>query len=321
MPQADFTVRQGDDFTIADTLKDANGDPVDIAGATVTLTWTPIQGATAEINAAVASNNQAGDGADGSKGTVSYTGDPADSAVEGYKLAAWTVTYTDSTVQTFPNDGYILVHVTPEAPTAAGTDYLTLEQLKSAREMTGYSYADAEMAVAITAASRAIDNLCHRRFYQDADATSVRYYTPRHTTRLFIDDLVTLTTLQTDQNSDSTFEATWTENTDFFLEPLNAATDGRPYTMVKTAPFSSYRFYCWPRSVKVTGRFGWSAIPDPIVQATSLLASRLLARSREATFGVITAGGIDSGVAIRIAREDPDVAILISDYIRRTPIL
>jgi hypothetical protein len=54
-------------------------------------------------------------------------------------------------------------------------------------------------------------------------------------------------------------------------------------------------------------------VPAPIVDATTMLANRLLKRKREAPLGVV-ALGIDT--AARVARTDPDVLGLIEPYIR-----
>jgi hypothetical protein len=95
------------------------------------------------------------------------------------------------------------------------------------------------------------------------------------------------------------------------LEPLNAAEDGKPYTML------THLAGGWPatlRSVSVAGLWGWPAVPAPIKQATGILASRLLLRHREAPFGVVFSGA-EVGVATRIARSDPDVMFLIDQYV------
>lgn len=197
---------------------------------------------------------------------------------------------------------------------------MTSTELKATLELTGETFADDDIDLALTAASRGIDNTCNRRFYADSDATQVRYYTPQGSDLLRVDDIVTLTTLKTDPGGDGTFEETWTENTDFVLEPLNASADSEPWTTVCLHPNGSYYFPVgYPRSVQITAKFGWSSTPEEIKQATTVLATRLLRRSREAPFGV--AGfGID-GAAMRIAKSDPDVNWLISDYIRaRIPI-
>jgi hypothetical protein len=131
-----------------------------------------------------------------------------------------------------------------------------------------------------------------------------RYYSPMDGHALEITDLVTMGTMQSDYDGDGTFETTWTENTDYILEPLNAALDGKPYERLRVHPLSANRLPCWPRSVAVTGQFGWPAVPAQVKEVTILMAARLLKRTREAPFGV--AGiGLD-GVPTRIARIDPE---------------
>lgn len=194
------------------------------------------------------------------------------------------------------------------------SDYLTSNELKATLELTGESFADDDIELAITAASRAIDNLTGRRFYADSDANQVRYYSPTDPDVLWVDDLVTLTTLEVDTGEDGTFEETWTANTDFYLEPLNAAADGWPYTFLVVNTRSSVYFPVAHRSVKVTGKFGWSVVPDAVKQAAKISAAKLLKRSREAPFGVVGFGA--DGVAVRIGSNDPDVMTLLSPFIR-----
>lgn len=197
------------------------------------------------------------------------------------------------------------------------TDYLTSAELKATLELTGETFADDDIALAITSASRAIDNICNRRFWLDADSSQVRYYTARHGRLLEIDDLVVLTSLLTDQDGDGTFETTWVENSDFVLEPLNASADGEPSTAIRRRHLGS--FYLprnVERGVQVTGQFGWPSVPSEVTSATGILAARLVARSREAPFGVI-GFGMDSANAVQIARTDPDVMLLINPYIKK----
>jgi hypothetical protein len=193
-------------------------------------------------------------------------------------------------------------------------DYLTIADFKKTLELQGESFADSDLAVAITAASRAIDKCCDRRFWADEDADQVRYYTPTSPGVLQIDDLVTLTDLDTDEQGDQTFSQAWTVNTSVFLEPLNAAADGEPYTRlcVNAARTSLYFPVQYGRSVRVTGKFGWPAVPSEVKQAATIIAGRLLKRARETPMGVVMAGTGFDGAAIRIASQDPDVTMLLS---------
>lgn len=207
------------------------------------------------------------------------------------------------------------------ATVLSGHDYVTSADLKETLGLTGQTYADADIALAIAAASRDIDEACGRRFWLDTDATSVRYYSPDSARRLMIADLAVLTTLKVDQDGDGTFEETWTAGTDFVLEPLNAAADSWPYESVLRRAVSGYSFPCgYEKSVELTGQFGWPSVPDTIRAATGILAGRLFKRSREAPFGIVTVGA-DVGAAMRLSRTDPDVASLIGGFTRRTPFL
>lgn len=188
-------------------------------------------------------------------------------------------------------------------------EYATVPELKQTLSLDGETFADADIARALEAASRGLDGVCQRRFYPDPDANQVRYYTPDIADVLMIDDLIELTAVASDPDGDGTFQHTWVLNSDFVLEPLNAEADGEPWTKVRVHPRGS-RFLpvCAPRSVRVTGRFGWEAVPMVVTQATIVVASKLLMRARQAPFGVAS---FDGGEAFRIARSDPDVAFLI----------
>lgn len=196
------------------------------------------------------------------------------------------------------------------------TDYLTVNELKASLALTGETFPDADLQAAITAASRAIDNACNRRFWPDATSGETRDYTPWHDWRLEIDDLVELTSVQVDRDEDGTFEETWVLVDDFRLEPANASQDGWPWTLLVARASTGG----WPvgatQSVRVTGRFGWSAAPDAISEAAGIVAARLMRRTREAPFGIVSVG-LDGG-GVRIGRLDPDVAMLIDPYRRLT---
>ena len=193
-------------------------------------------------------------------------------------------------------------------------EYVTSAELKATLSLTGQTFADADITSALTAASRAVDEIAHRRFWPDADANQVRYYTPNGCDTVEIDDLVTLTSLLSDYDGDGTFEQTWVENTDFTLEPMNAVADGFPWDTIRLRALSAYRFGHYPRSLKVTGKFGWAAAPAGVKVATAQIATRLLKIMREAPFGV-AAIGMD-GAAIRISRTMPEVELSLAPYVK-----
>lgn len=183
----------------------------------------------------------------------------------------------------------------------------------------------ADATAAVNAATTAIDNLCQRRgtttrdgFAADADANQVRYYSPACWDRLDIDDLVTLTSLQTrddgvDIDTNDGGANTWTQNKDFSLEDLNAAAEGWPFTVIRVNPAGSFTFnVVYPRSVKVTGKFGWPSTPQPIIDACTLVSERVYKMKREGPLGVVAF----QQEVVRVASADRNVMLLLAPYMR-----
>lgn len=194
------------------------------------------------------------------------------------------------------------------------TLYVTADTLKNTLSLQGTTFADPDIDAAIAAASRAVDDLCSRHFYQDDDTAQIRYYSPDDLAEQDIDDLVTLASLQTDSDGDGTFDQTWVLDSDFVLDPINAQADPgdlRSYTKLCVHPLGQFVFPVgYPRSVKLVGKFGWPEVPDSIVQATGLIAARLLNQNRSAPFGIV----VFDGGAIRLAGADSTVRMLIGPY-------
>ena len=183
--------------------------------------------------------------------------------------------------------------------------YATLDQLKGhlAIEL-GDTKDDALLERAIEAASRAIDELCGRTFYQ---ATETRYYEADGWDVIEVDDLVSVTTLKTDEDQDRVYETVWGA-TDFELDP----SDGPPYTRIYATPTGSYAFPIWQRrAVQVVGTFGWSNVPIPVVQACLLMAARVWKR-KDTPLG-IQVGKPEFG-NLSIPAKDPDVEKLLMPY-------
>lgn len=174
---------------------------------------------------------------------------------------------------------------------------------------------DPHLQVALDAASEQIDRHCGRSFTLAAVAEA-RYYTATSKDYVTVDAFQTTTGLvvETDDNGDGTFETTWTVGTDFDLYPYNAAAVGAPWSrLVRTG--TSRSFPTRARRVKVTAKYGPSAVPAPVEQACLLQALRLFTR-RHAPFGV--AGSPDVGSEVRLlARLDPDVEELLRPFRRR----
>ncbi len=128
----------------------------------------------------------------------------------------------------------------------------------------------------IEVASRVIDNICMRRFYA---ATETRYYTAECSTELDVDDLLSVTTLKTDENGDRTYEYTWA-TTDYDLMPYNAALKGWPYIGIEISVFPDYYFPLTRKGVQIVGSFGFaSTTPSDIEEACLLIAHRYMKRT------------------------------------------
>ncbi|OQB25098.1 MAG: hypothetical protein BWY10_02526 [Chloroflexi bacterium ADurb.Bin180] len=183
--------------------------------------------------------------------------------------------------------------------------YATMTELK-ARLAISDSTDDVMLDNALAAASRWIDLYCGRRFDY---TTETRYYTAEEGDLLRVDDLVSVSSLTTDEDEDRTYETTWTTN-DYDLMPANAALENRPYTTLEVSPIGSYAFPTGAKGVKLVGVFGWPAVPGPVKEATLLLAAGLFKR-KDAIFGVL--GTVDTGM-VRIAGLDAQVQQMLMPY-------
>lgn len=195
-------------------------------------------------------------------------------------------------------------------------DYITSAQLKAYLRISD-ALDDAQIALAVTAASRAVDNATNRQFGLVA-SPEARYYTARYDCDsrryvLEIDDLMVVTGMAV--VADVNGEGDYTETiTDYDLKPANASAKGKPYTQLWVRTSGVSAAIDLKDGVKVTARWGWTDVPDTVEQATLLQASRFFTR-REAPFGI--AGSPESGSEMRLLeRVDPDVGLVLRSYYR-----
>jgi hypothetical protein len=165
---------------------------------------------------------------------------------------------------------------------------------------------------ALEAASRGIDNYCNTHFWQTTAGTA-RFFDTCDAWEVRIGDAVAVTEVATDPTGDGTFDTVWAAS-DYQLLPRNITSpEPMPYTSIRAVATRSFPYTTGRRVglIRVTGTFGWPEIPAAIVQATRLLANRLIKR-KNSPEGV---AGFDEFGTVRISmRDDPDAVRYITPY-------
>jgi hypothetical protein len=191
-------------------------------------------------------------------------------------------------------------------------DYITVADLKLYLGI-GDAVDDVQLAVWVTAASRAIDKRCNRQFGQLAAPVARTY---RRTP--YYDPTTGLWLLEIDDVQDATgllVNGVPYASSGTVLLPDNAPADGVPWERLgfTTCPIPSSPGL--PSTNVVTARFGWNAFPAQVIGAAKLQGNRWNAR-RRSPLGV--AGSPDQGSELRLlARLDPDVATTLAGLARR----
>jgi len=175
--------------------------------------------------------------------------------------------------------------------------YCTLAELKAWCVSSGNTFPtdtadDAVLETIIEAASRFWDGETCRKFWKNSVAET-RYFVADEE-GVKVDDLVSITTLTTDFG-DGTYPYTWA-TTDYDLWPYNAALDGIPYRKIYPSLYTTQVLPIGIRKgVKISGVFGWPAVPTAIKEATIMLTVSI----KERRFGenstsdtTITSGGV-----------------------------
>lgn len=198
------------------------------------------------------------------------------------------------------------------------TNYITSTQLKNTLEIGTATYADDDITTAIASACRVVDVYKDTRFYPTAETR--RYTADISECSLQIDDLCALTSLKVDMQGTGTYGTTWVQDVDFYLEPINAALEGRPYNQVTLRPQGGDIWPPFDYGVQIGGTFGWTTAPYQVTQAATILAGRYLKRARETPYGILTVG-TDAIAAARLGRIDPDVSLLLDNLDADEPLL
>jgi len=134
--------------------------------------------------------------------------------------------------------------------------YSTLARLKSRLDITGTTN-DTDLQMLVNAASRAVDKHTKRFFYVD---TATRYFDGQ-SSPAFLDDILSVTTLKTDEDGDATYENSYTATTDYWLYPLNKYP--KTYAVINSS--GSYGGFAsgMRHAIEIAGLFGYAESATP----------------------------------------------------------
>ncbi len=181
--------------------------------------------------------------------------------------------------------------------------YSTLDEVKTELDLTTDDYDDMLMGM-VDQAKGFIDTYCNRDF----TATSTTKYFDGSPSPLFIDDLISVTTLKLDQDGDATYESTMA-TTDYILYPLNTT----PKTRIKLSPNSTYGGFASgiKKGVEIAGSWGYQAtVPDVVTRASIIQVCRWFKRKDTAYADVI--GTSEFGSLIMYKGIDPDLLMTLT---------
>jgi len=130
---------------------------------------------------------------------------------------------------------------------------------------------DAYLRGLLEAASRMIDDYTNRHFYtyegkKYFDGSTSPFWTP---------DILSVTTLKTDDNDDKTYENSYTENTDYYLLPYNSTVKTR--AVIRTGGSYSSFANGIRKGIEIDGVFGYGngELVNPYVDSEDDLAAAM----------------------------------------------
>lgn len=199
-------------------------------------------------------------------------------------------------------------------PTDIVNGYCSLDDLKDHIMANGggsfTSQDDHNMAVAVNAVSRWLDTQYNTTFYA-RDLT--QQYTATSRDLLWVEDLLTVTSVKFDDDRDGTYSYTL-PSTAYWLEPRNAANKTQPFRQIRLKPSSPRTFPTRQHyGIELVGSFGYCTAanrPDFIRQFVLLFAHRLWKR-KDAIFGVAGAPALGVQIIQAQIKQDSDLLQLL----------
>ena len=200
---------------------------------------------------------------------------------------------------------------------ALGDPYVELERLKDYLKIKSDKIEqDDNLRDAILSASAEIEKHCNRQF-QRTETASARLYQPTDRCEVKVDDFWSTTGLivEIDTAADGTFSTT-VPSSDYELYPANGVVDGQtgwPYYEIHLVngwfPLHNRR----KLSVRVTAKWGWQSVPEPVRQAAQIIAAETF-QLKDAPFGT---AGMDQFGNIYHVRDNRIAAGKLARYCRR----
>lgn len=177
--------------------------------------------------------------------------------------------------------------------------YATIADIKGVLGITSTTD-DTVMRKQAEAASRAIDNYCNRRFYVTSETKTFD-----GATKLWLPDLLSITTLKTDEGNDGTFENTYA-TTDYikYGGGLEDSLNKLPYTRLEINPEGDYASFAsgYKVGVQIVGTWGYG---DGI-SATPYIADTTITEdltAGESAIDVTSVTNLSAGNTILIGSE------------------
>lgn len=216
---------------------------------------------------------------------------------------------------------------------AISNGYVTLAEFKAHLNSNGLptTLSDDDkslMELAIEAISRLVDEWYDTTFYA---RTETRYFTAQYHDLLWLsEDLISVTTLKTDDNDDGTYETTWTTS-DYWLEPRNARAktneqDKEPYRQIRVNPNGDYSFPTQHYGVEIAGSWGYTdgidsnseptQVPPFVKNAVLLMANRTY-RRKDAIFGIAGVSQLGIVTVRSKIQQDTDIMNLLQGVNKR----
>lgn len=175
------------------------------------------------------------------------------------------------------------------------SDIITRTQLKTHLGIdVGDTADDATLQWAADTANTKVRNKCKRSFTVDAgQAASARYFKVVAHDQVWIDDAFEITAVATDDGNDGTWSTAW-GTTEWWADPIGGigpnGLSGWPYTSICIGGTRCFPRRTFRPGAKITGKWGWTAVPDDVFSATLMFGTELW-QAKNGGSSVFTADG------------------------------